>query len=90
MFQSSIDCNNLDFLKNTKKVIDFINKHYKTATSRNSQVQAIASILQVLPEYKDEYTFYSKFSTKERQKITKKAEDNLITDKESPNILAWD
>lgn len=89
MFQSSIDCNNLDFLKNTKKVIDFINKHYKTANSRNSQVQAIASILQVLPEYKDEYMFYSKFSTDERQKITKEAEKNLTTAKESENILAW-
>ena len=90
IFGTLIECSNLNFLKDTDKVIAFINKQYKTPNSRNSQIQAIASILQVLPEYKDEYTFYSKFSTKERQKITKEAEKNLTTDKESANILAWD
>ena len=90
IFGTLTDCNNLNFLKDTDKVISFVNKQYKTPNSRNSQIQAISSILQVLPQYKDEYTFYSKFSTKERQKINKEAEKNLTTAKEIPNILAWD
>ena len=89
IFGTLTDCNNLNFLKDTDKVIAFINKQYKTPNSRNSQIQAIASILQVLPEYKDEYMFYSKFSTDKRKEINKEAEKNLKTAKESANILAW-
>ena len=74
IFGSVTDCNNLDFLKDTNKIISFINSNYKTDNSRNSQVQAIASILQVLPEYKNEYVFYSKYSTDKRKTINEIAD----------------
>lgn len=86
---SATDCNNLYFLKDTNKIISFINTNYKTDNSRNSQVQAIASILQVLPDYKNEYTFYSKYSTDKRKTINEIAESNLTTKTESKNILSW-
>ena len=40
-FGTLIECSNLNFLKDTQKVIDFINTHWKTPNSRNSQIQAI-------------------------------------------------
>lgn len=80
---------NFTFLKKKDKVIKYINNKYKTAESKNANIQAIASILQVMPELKKEYDYYSKYSTEARQDITKDNQKNLTTDKEKENLISW-
>lgn len=82
-------CNDLDFLRNTEKIIAFVNKHWKTPNSRATQIQAISSILVVLPDYNREYLIYSALSTKNRRAIQANAGDNILTEKERKNILPW-
>jgi integrase len=79
----------LSFLKEKDDVIKYINEKYKTAESKNTNIQAIASILQVMPEYKKEYEYYSKYSTEARQDITKDNQKNLMTEKEKENLISW-
>ena len=85
------DCSDFDFLKDTDKVIDFINTstRWKTANSKNSQLQAISSIIVALDGFDPYYNIYSKASTKGRKEINAKAGDNLTTEKEKENILPW-
>ena len=83
------NCSDFDFLKDTDKVVKFINANWKTDNSRNSQIQAISSILIALPEYKKQYNFYSNLSTKNRININEQADKNELSDKEKANILPW-
>ena len=57
------DFKDFEFLKDTQRIFNYVNDNYNTAESKNAQYRAIASILQVLPEYKTEYNLYSKIST---------------------------
>ena len=90
MFKVSIDCSDLSFLKDTTKVVGFVNGHFKSPNSRVSNISAIASILQVLPDYKAEYGVYSRLVSDLQREIMKKEEENTTTQKESKNILSWD
>lgn len=85
------DCKSLDFLKDTDTVIEAINSNpkWKTANSRNAQIQAIASILRVLKGFEKEYKFYSNLSTAGRKSILKDSESSTTTAKEKKNILPW-
>ena len=85
------EMDNLDWLKDTKNVLDFISTHdkWKTPNSKNSQIQAIAGILQVLPKFEKEYKIYSDASISGRKKIVTEDDKNLLTEKESKNILPW-
>jgi integrase len=87
--KNNIDNFSFDYLKDTNKVIDFINNNWNTENSRNSQIQAISSILQVNNKYKNEYEFYSKYSTNKRVAINTEASNNLLTDKEKVSIVKW-
>ncbi len=89
MTGSSADCTDFEFLRDTDKIINFINTNWKTPNSRNSQIQAISSILQALGGYDREYKFYSKYSTDKRKEINKTANENELTEKEAKNILPW-
>ena len=89
MTGQSTDCRSFDFLRPTAEVINFINTHWKTPNSRNSQVQAIASILQSLGGYEDEYEFYSGYSTDERRRINETVNENKTTDREAVNLIPW-
>lgn len=82
----------LKWLRDTDKVIKFIQTHdsWKTANSRNSQLQAISSILIAFKHFKKEYLIYSALSVKGRKTIDKTDDDNLLTVREKKNILPWD
>ena len=82
---------NIDFtfLRDTNSVIQFVNQHWKTANSRNSQIQAISSILQVIGGYETEYKFYSRYSTDKRNEINDGASENTLSEREAKNILPW-
>ena len=81
--------NNFEFLRDMPKVIKFINDNWNTPNSKNAQIQAIASVLAVLKGYEIEYKFYSDYSTIKRKEINHEADDNMLSQKESANILPW-
>ena len=89
MMKTTTDCSDFSFLRDTEKVIDFVNKEWKTDDSRASQIQAISSILQAYGGYEKEYTIYSKYSSSKRIKINDKKGNNLLTEKEKLNMLPW-
>jgi hypothetical protein len=89
MMKTTTDCSDFSFLRDTEKVIDFVNKEWKTDDSRASQIQAISSILQAYGGYEKEYTIYSKYSSSKRIQINDKKGNNLLTEKEKLNMLPW-
>ena len=82
-------CSDFDFLADTGAVVALVNKHFRTPNSRNTQFQAIASVLAVLPEHREQYQFYSKLSATNRQAINKTAGDNKHTAREAKNFMKW-
>lgn len=85
------DCTNYEWVRNTSKVYDFImnNTKWKSET-KNSQLQALSSILGVLDGYDDEYKFYSKASSTGRKELNTEGDKNLLTEAEIAKILPWD
>jgi hypothetical protein len=90
MNNKPIDCSNFNWLRDTDKVLKFIqdNPVWKTADSKSGQVQAISSILSVVDGFQKEYKIYSKYSTIKRAAIDKIKSKNLLTDRER-NLLPW-
>ena len=90
MFKVSMNCSDLEWLRDTDRVVGFVNGYFRSPNSRVSNISAIASILQVMPEYEAEYEVYSKLLLEEKREILKNAEENKTTPKEQKNILSWD
>ena len=84
------NCDNLNWLRDTEKIVDFINGRYKTASSRNVQISSISSVLFGMDEYKTEYDFYSKLSTNNVKQIKEVQGENVLTPNEEKNIMSWD
>ena len=86
------DGEEFDFLKDTKKVIKFIekSKNWKTPNSVSSIIQAIASITKALPDFDKTYTIYSKYSVKLRNATTKQDDENLSSEKEKESAVPWE
>lgn len=85
-----------DWLKDTDNVISFIRDKrfedmhkWRSENSKNSQLQAIASILSTNSKYAKEYKIYSDDSIGGRHNITKESDKNLLSEKEAKNILPW-
>ena len=78
-----------EFLRDTATVVKFVEKTWKTPNSRNSQYQAISSILIAVKGFKSTYEFYSELSSKNRIKINEIAENNKHTEKEAKNFVRW-
>ncbi len=89
MTKTTTDCTDFSFLRDTEAVIEFINKEFKTDDSRNSQIQAIASILQSYAGFDKEYEIFSKYSSIQRKAINQMKGDNLLTPKEKEEMLPW-
>lgn len=85
------NCSDFDWVRDTKKVHDFIKKYkpWKTPNSKNGQLQALSSILKVIDGYEEEYKYYSNASKAGRKAIDKSSEASTLTDKERKNILPW-
>jgi hypothetical protein len=77
------------FLDDKKDVLSFIDGYWKTPKSRVSQIQAIASILQVSPGIENLYEFYSNEATRRGNAIKNTTDDNLLSEKEKMNMLPW-
>jgi len=85
------NCSDFEWVRDTKKVHNFIKKYkaWKTPNSKNGQLQALSSILKVLDGYEEEYKYYSNASKAGRKAIDKTSESSTLTDKEKKNILPW-
>ena len=81
---------NFEWLRDFDKILSEVKKHWDAPNTRNNYVQSIASILKSLSTFKDEYQKYSDWSTKDKIEITKKLEDNKLSEKESKNFQDWD
>lgn len=90
MFNSAeYNCKDIDWLKETDKVIHFIKTKYTNANTQITKLSNLAAITSVLNGFEDAYKTYSKLSTSDRSVKQKTDDKNLITDKEKPNILHW-
>ena len=91
MHGSETDCSNFDFLKDTKKVIKFINDREKWSkpASKNKQIQSISSILKVLKGFDAAYQIYSKKSTADTKSYVETKGDIKMSDAERKNFLMW-
>lgn len=91
IYNKKMNCADFEWVRDTKKIIDFIHsgKTWKTPASQNSQFSALASILSVLSGYEKEYNIYSDVSTDKAKQIKKDAEEIRLTDKEKAIILPW-
>ena len=69
------DMINFDFLKNTQKVLTFISTLPLKQSSKDKSIQAISSILSVIPGFKQEYKFYSDITTASSKTAAKVAGD---------------
>lgn len=80
--------NNLDDVKNHDTILQNIDNYYNTPESRLSGLQAVASILQILPEYNDDYKFYSNLVSVRREALQKITDKQLI--KPNEKIPKWE
>lgn len=85
------DCGLKEFeiLKDTDRVVKYVNKRWKTPNSRNSQLQALSSILSVLHSFDKAYEFYSKLSSSNRVIIDEIGLENLKSEKEKKNWMPY-
>ena len=80
---------NMDWLNNTNRILNYIenNLKWKTKESKNSQLQAIASVLKALPKYADKYKIYSNASISGRKSINKDLDENKLNDNQP--VVKW-
>ena len=69
------DMINFDFLKDTNKVLTFISTLPLKQSSKDKSIQAISSILSVIPGFKKEYKIYSDITTASSKTAAKVAGD---------------
>ena len=83
------DCTDFEWLKDTSKVIKFIENHVKwnTSNSKNSQLQAISSILIALDGFNKVYKIYSNASISGRKSINKDLDENKLNDNQP--VVKW-
>ena len=86
---TTYDCESLDWLKDTKKVIDFIKQKYPKPNTYIAKISNLASITSVLEGFNEAYRDYSKVSTSDRVAKTNIDDNNELTDKERKDILPW-
>jgi len=91
VFDKKMDCTDYEWVKDTKKVIEFIQsgKRWKTKASQNAQFSALASVLSVLDGYEREYQIYSEISTAGAKIIKETASEIKMSDKERKNFVNW-
>ncbi len=88
-----LDCSDLEWVRDTDRVLSFIDNFpkYKTETTRNRQRSMLASVLRNLEDYKKEYEIYSTLSTDIfANKISKQIGENKLSDSQKKNYMDWD
>lgn len=82
-----LDCTSFEFLRDTSKVLKFIDNTWSNLNTRNTYQQSISSILSGLEGYQKEYKIYSKASSVLRKVIQGKDDENLV--KENETFVPW-
>ena len=82
MTGKQLDCTNLDWVKDTDKVLKFIDTFDKWPkdNTKNSYRIMLSSLLRNLAGYQKEHLIYSAASTKEGKKISKQIGENKLTE----------
>ena len=85
------NCTDLGWVRNTKNVISFIQSgdRWKTKSSQNSQLSALASILVAMKGYEQAYTIYSNLSSENAKEMGEDADEIKLTENEKQNIVPW-
>ena len=81
------DCD-FDFIRNTDKVVKFVNKKYTKKTSRNMLFISISKILKYLDNFEKEYKFYSNLSTDVGKEIKEKNGENKVDAEDKENWVS--
>ena len=86
-----MDCGDLTWVRDTDRVLDFIQNsdRWTTPVSKKNQISAIASIVSVIDGYGDVYKIYSETSTNQQKNISEVDDEVKLSDKEKENILPW-
>ena len=86
-----LDCTDLDWTRDTKKVLDFIttNPDYSINT-KSSRCVALASILKNIDGYEKEKIIYSEMGTKLKVINTAQRADGTLTESQQEKYLDWE
>ena len=87
-----LECANLEWTRDTKKVLEFIDKHkkWKTIGTKNQQVIKLAAFLRNLDGYQKEYKIYSKESSFVQNTIIKEMiGKNTLSDAQKSKYMQW-
>jgi hypothetical protein len=79
----------LGFLDDTKPVLEYIESHFKTPSSKSSNVFAITSILTVYPKFKKTYDVYYNAGLELKKDIDEIVDENQTPAKDIANTLPW-
>lgn len=85
-----LDCTDLEWTRDTKKLIDFISSHYKSINTQSSRYVALASILKNVDGYEKEKNIYSQMGTKLKDKFKAQHADGSLTESQQENYLDWE
>lgn len=90
LFDNPIDFGNMNFLRDHKKIINYIYGTYGSSNSSAfSNFIALTSICRRLADYQKEAEIYNKEMIKQRDIIHERQGDNSFTDKELKNYIEW-
>ena len=87
-----LDCADLDWVRDTGKVLDFIDKHKKwpKLSTKNQQVMKLASFLRNLEGYQKEYKIYSRQSSYVQNTVLKEMiGKNTLSDAQKAKYMDW-
>ena len=87
-----LDCADLDWVRDTDKVLDFIDKHKKwpKLSTKNQQVIKLASFLRNLEGYQKEYKIYSRQSSYVQNTVLKEMiGKNTLSDAQKAKYMDW-
>jgi hypothetical protein len=87
-----LDCTDLEWTRDTDKVLEFIDTEptYKTESTRNGKRSVLASSLRNLKGYQREYKIYSILSTDVyANKIKPQIGENKLSDSQQKNYMDW-
>jgi hypothetical protein len=93
MFKKTFDCKSFEWVRDTDRVLDFINKQptWTTEGTRNAARSALASILRNLDGFGAEYRIYSELSSDIYKNVISKAiGENRLSASQKKKYLPWE
>lgn len=92
MFGRNFACNDWDWTRDTKRVLDFIsnNERWTTEASRNTHRAALASILRNMVSFEETARIYGHETTQANKIIEKEVGENNLRGSARANYLNWE